>query len=70
MPKYKTASFYSLFLLIFLVACSDKEEKFQVIKQNEGTVMQSSLSEHDFSNLGNRFVDWVEERQSILDFRF
>jgi len=63
MPKYQTASFYSLFLLIFLVACSDKEENFQVIKPNKGTVMQSSLSEQDFSNLGNRFVDWVEEHQ-------
>ncbi|NES24085.1 MAG: beta-lactamase family protein [Symploca sp. SIO3E6] len=49
--------------LIFLVACSDKEESFQVVKQNEGTTMQSSLSEQDFSNLSDRFVDWVEERQ-------
>ncbi|NEQ69126.1 MAG: beta-lactamase family protein, partial [Symploca sp. SIO2D2] len=63
MPKYQTASFYSFFLLIFLVACSDKEENFQVIKQSQGIVMQSSLSEQDFSNLGNRFVDWVEECQ-------
>ena len=63
MPKYQTANFYGLFLLIFLVACSGKEENFQVIKQNEGTTMQSSLSEQDFSNLGNRFVNWVEERQ-------